>query len=443
MYKENFKQEKKESAVKDIIPLKGGRYLYLCDYNQIINSCVKELFFKHEAGREIPVLDIGIDEKEIKKKVRKLPAVAIEMTEDCNLRCKYCIYSEHYENWRSMTHRKMKFDTARKGLDFIYSFLKNRKVREFAIGFYGGEPLLNFAVIKKIIAYSKKLFAGWKLRFNITTNLTLLDEEKLDFMAANDFLILVSLDGGKESHDSKRVFCSGKGTFDTVYRNLEKMAARHPALYEKTGFSGVFSPDLSIKKMHEFFSGNELVKDRRFRYSIVSPCTDSYYRVYKADWEKYRREYEEVLACIIEKLRHKQELSGYESFMFSEFKKLEGKLKIRGVSNLHGACLFDARLFLDVKGRFHICERVNNTFPIGNVDRGFDFPKMTDITREYAEFTRTHCRDCKIRFLCSRCYAMFAGEGKLKLDPAFCKGQQASIINKLEKYIECKEEGLL
>lgn len=443
MFKENIKQVEKENTVENIIPLKGGRYLYLCAYNQVINSCVKDLFLKHEAERKIIVYDVNVDEKKAAKKVRKLATVAIEMTENCNLRCRYCVFSDHYNYRRNRTPRQMKFDIARKGMDYIYSLIKDRRVKEFSIGFYGGEPLLNFAAIKKITAHSRELFDGWNLHFNITTNLTLLDDENLDFMAANDFAILVSLDGGRESHDCKRVFADGQGSFDAVYRNLDKILKRYPQFYEKIGFSGVFSPDLSLKKMHEFFSNNELVKDRRVRYSLVSPCTDSYFKLYQPDWGKYRREYEEVQSCILEKLRNKQELTGYETFLFNETRKLRQSLNIRSDTTMAGACLFDSRLFLDVSGRFHICERINNTFSIGDVENGFDFRKMASIAHEYAEFTENHCSTCKVRFLCNRCYAQFADDGRFKFEPVFCRSQQASIIRSLERYIDYKEEGLL
>lgn len=431
------------SMNNNIINLCGGRYLYMSDFNQVINACVKDLFLKQGAGRKITVQDVDMDEDEISKKVRKLPALALEITENCNLRCKYCVYSGHYENWRNLSPRDMDFETARKGLDYIFSLIKERKKKNFTLGFYGGEPLLKFGTVKKIVAYSKDLFVGWNLRFNMTSNLTLLDDKMLDFLVKNNFMLLVSLDGAKENHDCKRVYADGRGTFDTVYGNLGKMAERYKEFFEKIGFSAVYSPDLSLKRAYEFFNGSDLVKDKRLRFSLVNPCDTTYYESIHCDWGQYQQEFDYVFSRIIDKVRQKEELTNYEEFIYNSFKKIGRNLEVREDTLLAGACQFDSRLFLDARGRFHVCERINNTFPLGDVERGFDFQKMAAMVREFADFTKTHCLDCNVRYLCNRCYVQFAGDGKFKFDPTFCDAQKMGIIDNLEKYSEYKEEGLL
>ncbi len=420
----------------------GNKYFYMIDYNQVINEGMMELFLKHGGNRKITIRDVVVDEKEIRKRVRNLPKMTFEITENCNLRCKYCVFSGHYDNFRQLSPRNMDFETASKGLDYIFSLIKERKKREFAIGFYGGEPLLCIDTIKQILAYSKRLFSGWDLRFTMTTNLTLLTEDIMDFLAENDFILLVSLDGGKENHDAKRVYANGMGTFDTVYKNLRKMAARHKDYFKKIGFSAVFSPDLSFKKLHEHFTGDKLVKNKRARYSPVNQRDTTYYEGYPCNWEKYHRDFNFVLLSILDKVRRGEKLTKYEGVLYEDSKKSGIYLENRTGTYLADTCVFDSRLYLDVRGRFHICEKINNTFPLGDVERGFDFERMVAIVREYMDIIKTHCSDCDARFLCGRCFMQFAGKGEFKFNPEICSQQRQAIFYDLERYIRYKEEGL-
>ncbi len=425
-----------------IIDSGGNRYFYMSDYNQVINEGMRELFLKHGGNRKITIRDVAVDEKEIRKRVRNLPKMTFEITQNCNLRCKYCIFNGHYDNHRQLSPRNMDFETARKGLDYIFSLIKDRKKKEFTLSFYGGEPLLNIDTIKQVLAYGKRLFSGWDLRFSMTTNLTLLTEDILDFLVENDFILLVSLDGGKENHDAKRVYANGKGTFDTVYKNLGKMAARYKDYFEKIGFSAVFSPDLSFKKLHEFFMGDKLVKDKRTRYGMVNQRDTTYYEEYPCNWEKYHREYNFALLSILDKVRRGETLTTYEGILFEDSKNTGAYLQNRSGTYLADTCVFDSRLYIDVSGRFHVCEKINNTFPFGDVERGCDFERMAAIANEYMDVIKTHCSDCDARFLCGRCFLQFAGNGRFELDPEFCSQQRESIFNGLARYIRYKEEGL-
>lgn len=427
-----------------IVNVSGNNYLYMSEYNQIINSCIKDLFLENGANRKISIRDADTGEERIKKRVSTLLQMTFEITENCNLRCKYCVYNGSYRNWRKLSPRAMSFATARKGLDYVFSLISGRKKKKFYLGFYGGEPLLNIKTIKKIIEYGKKRMPGWHLGFNMTTNLTLLDEATLDFLEENDFLLLVSLDGGRENHDAKRVFANDSGTFDTVLKNLEKIAGRCPDYFQrKVSFSAVFSPDLSFKSLYQFFSGSDLIKNLRLRLSMVGMKDTTYYEEYPYSGETYQQEVKEVFLQVLEKVRRGEELTGLDSFIYNDFKRIAEFLETRRSTHMDGTCLFDDRLFLDTRGRFHICERINNTLPIGDVDQGFDFKKMAAIARQYCKISEEYCSDCNIRFLCKRCYINFAGDGKLKLDPKFCEIQRESVFKNLGKYIECKEEGLV
>lgn len=437
-----MKQEHGAGSNSGVIPINDGRYLYMSDYNQVINACMENLFIKHGAGRKIPTHEVDIDEAMILKRVKTLSMMTFEVTENCNLRCKYCVFGEHYGNWRDSSPRSMDFETARKGIDYIFSLIKDRRKKVFYFCFYGGEPLLNVETIKKIVRYGKERMAGWELGYVITTNLTALDDDILDFLESNNFSLMVSLDGCKENHDSKRVFANGKGSFDIIYGNLEKSAANHKDYFKKFRFSSVYSPDLSFKKMFDFFTGDPLVKDRSVRYSMVNTNDTGYYEKYPLDEKKYRREFNDIFSKTIERVRRGEELTKFEAYMYNNSKTIGDELKTRFYSYMAKACIFDSRLYLDAGGRFHVCERINQNFSIGDVENGFDFQAMAAMIKKFTGFMKNQCSECNFRLLCTPCYIQFTRNGDFQANPGFCDAQKKRIVRDLERYIQHKEEGL-
>ena len=145
------------------------------------------------------------DENEVKLCLFRLGyfgQIVLNLTEDCNLRCKYCFFSEEYDNTRNRTANMMNEKTALDALD--YYFKEFKKVLEYnpnkkcVVTFYGGEPLLNFEVLKKCVEFTKKN-CPTNYIFNITTNGLLLQKDVADYLVENDFYISISLDGTKKT----------------------------------------------------------------------------------------------------------------------------------------------------------------------------------------------------------------------------------------------------
>lgn len=141
----------------------------------------------------------------------------LNVTEDCNLRCKYCYLSEEYDFTRNRTSKMMSSEIAIKSLDYFFDKLK--KIKEFnpgktcTITFYGGEPLMNFEVVKQSIEYAKK-HCPVSVVFNMTTNGVLLKDSTLDYLVKNEVNITVSFDGTREN-SNKRVFEKNLESYDT------------------------------------------------------------------------------------------------------------------------------------------------------------------------------------------------------------------------------------
>ena len=117
----------------------------------------------------------------------------------------------------------MDFETAKKAIDFYLK--RSEKADQLALSFYGGEPLLEFELIKKCVSYILQRKGDKKILFTMTTNGTLMTEDVIEFLVKYEFNLMISLDGDKKSHDINRRFKTGKGSFDIILENLSRLKA--------------------------------------------------------------------------------------------------------------------------------------------------------------------------------------------------------------------------
>ena len=153
-----------------------------------------------------------ISHLDIEYSLANLKQLVFEVTDACNLRCKYCAYADLYEGYDQRENLKLPFQKAKLIIDYLYEYWEKRYCIEvndpITIGFYGGEPLLNVPFIQQVINYIESLNPiGKKFHYNMTTNAILLDRY-MDFLAENEFRLLISLDGD-EKGQSYRVDTKG------------------------------------------------------------------------------------------------------------------------------------------------------------------------------------------------------------------------------------------
>jgi len=158
----------------------------------------------------------------------KIEGITLQITQNCNFLCDYCPYSQGKESLgRKHTDKSMSFETAKKGIEFLLE--RSRDSGSIHVSFYGGEPLLEFDMIKEIVPYAKQKFIGKHLRLNMTTNASLLTASILNYLVENEINIMISLDGPKEIHDKNRKFAiNGHGTFDIIMERLNLIKEMHP-----------------------------------------------------------------------------------------------------------------------------------------------------------------------------------------------------------------------
>jgi|GEM_PF-240323 len=372
------------------------------------------------------------------------------VTEDCNLRCKYCSYTDSYEHMRSRTAKTMSFETARKAIDYYFKLLKPMAKRipgrKVAIGFYGGEPLLNRDLIESIIHYANRK-APLDVYYLMTTNATLLNDEAADFIVKNNICLAVSIDGPKINHDRNRVFPDGSGSYDLVMQNITRFFNRYPH-YKHISFA------ISVWDYLTDFTANDLFFNNDCPIKIgfangVSNTGSTYYNRFTAE-EKKRftinldRKWQES----INKLKNGEELNPYMKNFVSMayvpiyFRSRISESKPEIMPNISGCIPGSRKLCIRTDGTIDICERVNETLPIGHVDTGIDMEKVRDIIKKFNSATDNKCSTCNNINLCGMCFATCNTDSNYVIDDNECnniKHHNTRLLSDMYSILEVNE----
>ena len=184
-------------------------------------------------------------------------ALCLHIAHDCNLACRYCFAEEgEYKGRRAL----MSAEVGKKALDFLVENSGNR--RNLEVDFFGGEPLMNFDVVKEIVAYGRSLEETHdkKFRFTLTTNGVLLNDDIMEFANKEMDNVVLSVDGRKEVHDYMRPFRNGKGSYDFIIDKFKKFAdSRNQKKYYVRGTFTHHNLDFSKDVMHLADAGFEQI----------------------------------------------------------------------------------------------------------------------------------------------------------------------------------------
>ncbi|MCL2052182.1 MAG: Cys-rich peptide radical SAM maturase CcpM [Lachnospiraceae bacterium] len=379
---------------------------------------------------------------------RKLAMLTLQLTQDCNLRCKYCIYSEeHSSRQRSHSIKSISWEIAKKAVDFFLAHsIDNPEVN---IGFYGGEPLLEFSLLKRIIEYAKECFAGRKLTFNMTTNATLLTDEMILYLKEQDVTMMISLDGPKEINDLNRIFIDGSGTFDTVSERVSRIKEICPDYAEKLMISMVMDPE------NDFDCINAInIDGSEFNKLTISPTLVE--REYGEENPQFssnyvwKTEYQFFLAMLSHYGRYpKEDVSPIADSRLArsldEYTRTCSGSFLRETDVPSGPCIpGQMRLFVNVDGLLFPCERVSEksqAMCIGSLDEGFNLEKAKDVLG-IGTLTKEECKKCWCFRYCSLCAKKADDEfGKLSAEVklSFCNEAKSRAYQNLEQYLLFKE----
>ena len=160
---------------------------------------------------------------EYKERSKVIKALCLHVAHTCNLNCSYCFASQgKYHGERAI----MSFDVGKRALDFLVENSGDR--RNLEVDFFGGEPLMNWQIVKDLVAYARSIEkdAGKNFRFTLTTNGVLLDDEVTDFCNREMHNVVLSLDGRKEVNDRFRVDVAGNGSYERIVPNFQRFVAK-------------------------------------------------------------------------------------------------------------------------------------------------------------------------------------------------------------------------
>jgi len=375
-----------------------------------------------------------------------LTHLTLEVTQQCNLRCLYCSYSGTFYYKRCHNQRDMDFAIAKKAIDFFLNH--SNESENIFISFYGGEPLLNYSLIKKCVEYINEANKNKNIHYSITTNGILLREDIINYLKKNNFFLTVSLDGPKEVNDAFRVFPDGTGTFEIINKNIRLLHDKgYPHELVKLNITIVLDSKLSDQMIYF---------DRLFREKSYS-LNPFYVNKKESTLNEIIRENPGSLSSpYIKELRNrfKQDLinNNVENspFLKSLFSTRFKKIYNRGSFNRfelsfspNGACIPGwEKLFVAVDGNFYICEKMTDFVSIGNVELGFDIKRIFEILEKYCQMCLIDCRECWAIRLCKACYVAAKKNRWLDLEERrkYCNNLRENLLSDMIFYLEVLEE---
>ena len=327
--------------------------------------------------------------QEVKQRKTVVKALCLHIAHDCNLACRYCFAEEgEYHGRRAL----MSFEVGKKALDFLIQNSGNR--RNLEVDFFGGEPLMNWQVVKDLVAYGReqeKLY-NKHFRFTVTTNGVLLNDEIQEFINREMDNVVLSLDGRKEVNDAMRPFRSGKGSYDLIVPKFQKLAeSRNQEKYYVRGTFTRNNLDFSKDILH--------FADLGFKQVSVEPVvgdeTDPY-AIREEDLPVILEEYDKLAKIMIQR---EKEGKGFNFFHFMI--DLDGGPCV--AKRLSGCGSGTEYLAVTPWGDLYPCHQFvgQEEFKMGTVEEGVTRPQIADEFRSCSVYSKEKCRKCFAKFYCS------------------------------------------
>ena len=326
---------------------------------------------------------------DFKKRQTVVKALCLHIAHDCNLACRYCFAEEgEYHGRRAL----MSYETGKQALDFLIANSGSR--RNLEVDFFGGEPLMNWDVVKQLVAYGREQekLHDKHFRFTLTTNGVLLNDEIMEFANKEMDNVVLSIDGRKEVHDRMRPFRKGAGSYDLIVPKFQKFAeSRHQDKYYVRGTYTHFNTDFSKDVLH--------LADLGFKQISVEPVvaqpTDEY-ALKDSDLPVLFDEYDRLAA---EMVKRNKAGNGFNFFHFMI--DLEGGPCV--AKRLSGCGSGTEYLAVTPWGDFYPCHQFvgQEDFLMGNVDTGITRTDIRDEFKLCNVYAKEKCRDCFARFYCS------------------------------------------
>lgn len=352
-------------------------------YNQLKDK-INEIEFKNiiDALIENKLINY-VEEKTLisTEKFKNISAITLMMVQECNLRCKYCYAGDGEYNEKG----RMSLKTAIAAVDFLIAQSGNRN--NLSIVFFGGEPLLNFDVLKKIVEYAntQSELYNKNISYSMTCNGTLINKDITKFIVENKIAVQVSVDGNENAHDINRFYGNKKGSYEVIIKRTEELRNKR-----KLGVRSTITPENT--DLVEIY--NHLF-DLNFRSIYAAPAIQMF-------TEEQFIELNESYNSLIQ---YFEELVENEEF----HKAVKINNIMKNLERIHAgyestySCGAEVNfLAVDINGDFYPCHRfVNNKeYKQGDIFEGVNEVSKTDFLMEAHVSNRLNCNSCWAKNLC-------------------------------------------
>jgi len=365
------------------------------------------------------LLDVDISENEIENRISNINQLTFEVTDACNLKCKYCGYGDLYDNYDDRINQNLGVNKAKKLLKYLskrWNLNQNLSYKKpITISFYGGEPLLNFKFINDIVDFSKTLtLKNNYFKYSLTTNGTYLHRH-LDFLVNNDFGIIISLDGNK-SNNSLRLTQRGKESYKIVLKNINLIKKTHPFFFESNvNFNSVIHSKNSINEVHHFFktefnkvpsvgaiNSSGIRDDKQVEFlKLFKNINDDFY-----DSENYNEVNMEMFLNLPDNHSSTLFIHAFSEYVYKNYNELFPIVKVKQHLPT-GTCFpFSKKIFVTVSGDIMACERIGSKFKLGKVFDSRIEISANAIAKIYSGLFRKviiQCEKCFNSETCKQC----------------------------------------
>lgn len=384
MVENKLEHVEKEEAVKKLLACE----IKNCD-ETTLREMIDEIYELKEAEMLFTddVYENSIEAFQNRETVVK--ALCLHIAHDCNLACKYCFAEEgEYHGRRAL----MSFEVGKKALDFLVANSGSRVNLE--VDFFGGEPLMNWQVVKDLVAYGRSIEEAnhKKFRFTLTTNGVLLNDDILEFANKEMANVVLSIDGRKEVHDFMRPHRGGQGSYDEIVPKFQKVAeSRNQMNYYVRGTFTHFNKDFAADVCHLADLGFKQISVE----PVVAPPTADY-ALQEEDIPQLLEEYDKLA---VELLKRHKEGKGVNFFHFM--------IDLKGgpcvYKRLSGCGSGTEYLAVTPWGDFYPCHQFvgQEKFLMGNVDSGIINTKVRDEFKSCNVYSKEKCKNCFAKFYCS------------------------------------------
>lgn len=330
---------------------------------------------------------------------RAVSEITLQVTKNCNFQCRYCTFAVDNSITRNHAGDNMTYEIAKESIDFLYNH--SADATSVSVAFYGGEPTVNFKLIKQAVEYAENKFYSKSVKYITTINGSNLTDDMICFFSDYNFDLTISFDGAEDVQNMHRKYRNtGKGTFADVYKNIQRFRILRPEYFAKNvKFISVVLEDDERKAAKDFF--DEMgVNDDNLHISIADLHGVDYVKV-KLESMSFGVDNRDNIAFLQAK-RKKYIEENYNDFFMTQY---NDKSSMPLDWHHNGPCVPTIKnLFVSTKGDFYICEKFleSEKFSIGNISTGLNMKKIEEYLN-IGRITESECKSCWAMRFCNMC----------------------------------------